>query len=250
MGARDPRNPGDARHVAIIMDGNGRWAEARGLPRVAGHEAGVESVRAITRHAARLGLDQLTLYAFSTENWKRPETEVDFLMELLRHYLVQERDELMDNSIRLSAIGRLDRLSEPVQETLAETASLTAKNDRMRLTLALNYGGQSELADAARRLARDAMEGRVDLDALKDGALERAVSDRLYQPDMVPLDLMIRTAGEQRLSNFLLWQTAYAEIYVTDVQWPDFREANLEAALEAFATRTRRFGGLVEKGGR
>jgi undecaprenyl diphosphate synthase len=236
--------------VAIIMDGNGRWAEARGLPRIQGHEAGVESVRAVTRHAAKLGLDQLTLYAFSTENWKRPGTEIEFLMALLEHYVVAERDELMENGIRLGSIGRIGSLPEGVVTSLRETEALTKDNDRLNLVLALSYGGRTELVDAARRLARDQATGAIDVEALDDEGLEKALEARMYQPSMPPLDLMVRTAGEMRLSNFLLWQTAYAELYVTDVHWPDFREDHLEAALAAFGTRQRRFGGLVEKGGR
>jgi len=245
----DATNPGRARHVAIIMDGNGRWAEARGMPRIHGHEAGVESVRAVTRHAARIGLERLTLYAFSTENWRRPAEEVDFLMGLLEHFLVEERSELMENDVRLLAVGRIDGLPRPVQRALAETVALTRDNRGLRLTLALNYGGRGELADAARRLAADALAGRVDPAALEGERLEREVAARLYQPDMPPVDLMIRTAGENRLSNFLLWQMAYAELWITDVCWPDFREDELEAALAAFATRVRRFGGLVGKVG-
>ena len=249
MTGPDPRNPGDARHVAIIMDGNGRWAEARGLPRILGHEAGVESVRAVTRHAARLGLEQLTLYAFSTENWRRPAEEVDFLMGLLEHFLVQERAELMDNDVRLIAIGRIQGLPAGVRAALAETRALTRGNRGLTLCLALNYGGRLELAEAARQLADDVRAGAVDLDELEGERLERALADRLYQPDMPAVDLMVRTAGESRLSNFLLWQMAYGEIWITDLCWPEFREEELEAALASFATRERRFGGLVKKVG-
>lgn len=245
----DPRNPGDARHVAIIMDGNGRWAEARGMPRILGHESGVECVRTVTRHAARLGLEQLTLYAFSTENWRRPAEEVDFLMGLLAHFLVEERAELMDNDVRLTSIGRIHGLPAPVRTALAETEALTRQNRGLRLCLALNYGGRSELADAARRLAEDAQAGRLDLAGLDGTDLEGALAARLYQPDMPPIDLLIRTAGEHRLSNFLLWQMAYGEIWITDLYWPDFREEELESALAVYATRERRFGGLVEKVG-
>ncbi|MDJ0522187.1 MAG: polyprenyl diphosphate synthase [Planctomycetota bacterium] len=233
------------RHVAIIMDGNGRWAQARGFARVRGHEHGVESVRAITRHAARLGLEQLTLFAFSTENWRRPETEVDRLMELLTHYLVEERDELMENDIRLTAIGRIEELPEDVQRTLAETEALTADNSGMTLCLALNYGARGELADAARTLALDAAAGRIDVAAMSSEEIERELDARTYQPDMPPLDLLVRTAGEQRLSNFLLWQMSYGEFHVADVTWPEFREAALEAALADYGSRKRSFGGLL-----
>jgi undecaprenyl diphosphate synthase len=231
------------RHVAIIMDGNGRWAEARGLARVRGHRAGVESVRAVTRHCARLGIEQLTLYAFSTENWKRPRTEVSTLMRLLRRYLIDERGELTDNGIRLTAIGRIDGLPGYVQEALRETERLTAKNPKMTLCLALNYGGRTEIADAAKSLAKDVAAGRLAPDAVDEAAL----AARLYQPGMPQLDLLVRTAGEQRVSNFLLWQLSYAEIYVSEVTWPDFREEELEAALAEYGTRTRRFGGLVRR---
>ncbi len=241
------KNPGGARHVAIIMDGNGRWAQGRGLARLRGHRAGVESVRAVTRHAARIGLAQLTLFAFSTENWKRPPNEVATLMRLLRQYLVDERDELQENRIRLTSIGRVDGLVPEVLEALRETERLTAANDGMTLCLALNYGARTELAEAAKRLALDAQAGRIDLASLEGPSLEAALTARLYQPDMPALDLMIRTAGEQRLSNFLLWQMSYGELWVTDVCWPEFREADLESALGEYATRVRRFGGLVQR---
>jgi undecaprenyl diphosphate synthase len=231
------------RHVALIMDGNGRWAEARNLARVRGHRAGVESVRAITRHAARLGLRQLTLFAFSTENWKRPRAEVSTLMRLLRRYLVEERGELMENDIRLTAIGRLTGLPTRVQDALEETRRLTQGNRGMTLCLALNYGGQTEIADAARALAADAVAGRVAPEAIDEAAL----AARLYQPAMPQLDLLVRTAGEQRVSNFLLWQLSYAEIVVSEVCWPEFREEELEAALAEYGRRVRRFGGLVPK---
>jgi undecaprenyl diphosphate synthase len=247
MSSEASKNPGGARHVAIIMDGNGRWAQGRGLARLLGHRAGVESVRAVTRHAARIGLAQLTLFAFSTENWKRPANEVATLMRLLRQYLVDERDELMENRIRLTSIGRVDGLVPEVLEALRETERLTAANDGMTLCLALNYGARTELAEAAKRLAQDAQAGRLDLASLEGPSLEAALTARLYQPDMPALDLMIRTAGEQRLSNFLLWQMSYGELWVTDVCWPEFREDDLESALAEYATRVRRFGGLVKR---
>jgi len=247
MASEALKNPGGARHVAIIMDGNGRWAQGRGLARLRGHRAGVESVRTATRHAARIGLAQLTLFAFSTENWKRPATEVATLMRLLRQYLIDERDELMENRIRLTSIGRVDGLVADVIEALRETERLTAANDGMTLCLALNYGARTELAEAAKRLALDAQAGRIDVSSLEGPSLEAALTARLYQPDMPPLDLMIRTAGEQRLSNFLLWQMSYGELWVTDVCWPEFREDDLESALTEYATRVRRFGGLVKR---
>lgn len=231
------------RHTAIIMDGNGRWAEARGLARVRGHRAGAESVRAVTRHAARIGLEQLTLFAFSTENWKRPKHEVTYLFRLLRRYLIEERGEMMDNGIRLTAIGRIEAIPGYVQEALEETKALTAKNSKMTLCLALNYGGRLEIVDAAKALATDVAAGRLLVDAIDEKALEA----RLYQPTMPPLDLLVRTAGEQRVSNFLLWQLSYAELLVVDTPWPDFREEELESAVAAYGTRERRFGGLVRK---
>ena len=247
MSSEASKNPGGARHVAIIMDGNGRWAQGRGLARLRGHRAGVESVRAVTRHAAHIGLAQLTLFAFSTENWKRPPNEVATLMRLLRKYLIDERDELMENRIRLTSIGRVDGLVPEVLEALRETEQLTAANDGMTLCLALNYGARTELAEAAKRLAQDAQAGLLDLSQLEGPSLEAALTARLYQPEMPALDLMIRTAGEQRLSNFLLWQMSYGELWVTDVCWPEFREDDLESALAEYATRVRRFGGLVKR---
>jgi undecaprenyl diphosphate synthase len=241
------KNPGGARHVAIIMDGNGRWAQGRGFGRVRGHRAGVESVRASTRQGARVGLQQLTLFAFSTENWKRPADEVATLMRLLREYLIDERSELMENNIRLTSIGHVEGLPKEVVEALRETERLTARNAGMVLCLALNYGARTELAEAARRLALDHAAGRIDVAALDGAGLEAALTARLYQPQMPPLDLMIRTAGERRLSNFLLWQMSYGELWVTEVCWPDFREDDLDAALADYATRVRRFGGLVTR---
>ena len=229
------------------MDGNGRWAQARGLARIRGHEHGVESVRAVTRRAAALGLEQLTLFAFSTENWKRPKGEVAYLMHLLKRFLVAERKELMANNIRLTAMGRLDELGD-VRKALDKTRAMTAQNTGTTLCLALNYGARLELADAARSLALDALAGRISAETLRDAtpeALEALVGERLYQPEMPPLDLLIRTAGEQRLSNFLLWQMSYGEFYVAETPWPEFREADLDLALAAYAGRRRSFGGLL-----
>jgi undecaprenyl diphosphate synthase len=231
------------RHVAIIMDGNGRWAEARGMPRIRGHRVGAESVRAVTRHAARLGLEQLTLFAFSTENWRRPRHEVTYLFRLLRRYLVEERGELMENGIRLAHVGRIDAIPEYVREALAETEALTEKNPKMTLCLALNYGGRGEIVDATKAVVRDVLSGALAPEAVD----EAAIRSRLYQPSMPELDLLVRTAGEQRVSNFLLWQLSYAEIVVVDACWPDFREEELEAALAEYGTRVRRFGGIVRK---
>lgn len=226
------------RHLAIIMDGNGRWAEARGLPRVAGHEAGAESVRAITRACREAGLQALTLYSFSTENWRRPEDEVKALMGLLGRFLVEERREILDNDIRLNAIGQLDRLPLAVRAALKELMHASRNNKGMVLTLALSYGGRAEIVEAAKALAKKAAAGRLRPDQID----EAAFAAELGTAGLPDPDLLIRTSGELRLSNFLLWQLAYAEIYVTDVLWPDFRRAELEKALASFGTRERRFG--------
>jgi undecaprenyl diphosphate synthase len=227
--------------VAIIMDGNGRWAEERGLPRFKGHEVGAESVRAITRECARLGLKELTLYAFSTENWRRPDAEVGLLMELLERYLVEERRELMDNGIVFRAVGELERLPARVLREYETTRAMSERNGGMVLRLALSYGSRQELLRAAQGVARLAVaEGLEAALALQEDDLRRF----LYDPTMRDPDLLIRTAGELRLSNFLLWQLSYAELYVARVAWPDFREAALHEALRAYGARERRFGGL------
>ena len=227
------------RAVAIIMDGNGRWAEAQGLPTLRGHERGAESVRAVTREAARLGIEELTLYAFSTENWRRSQDEVTGLMELLRRYLVEERAEIMENGIRFRAIGELDRLPDEIQAEFATTRDLSAANTGMVLRLALSYGGRRELLRAAQAVARLALEeGLERVMDLEEDDLRRF----LYDPDMADPDLLVRTAGEMRVSNFLLWQISYAEFVASDVLWPDFREEALHAALRAYAARERRFG--------
>jgi undecaprenyl diphosphate synthase len=220
------------RHVAIIMDGNGRWAETRGLPRVAGHRAGADAVRDVTRAARRIGIEALTLYAFSAENWARPEPEVDALMHLLAEFLESERGEMMANGIRLNAIGDLERLPAEVREKLASVRAETARNAGMTLTLALSYGGRQELVQAARRAA--AAKG----DALQAADLEAA----LWTAGLPELDLLVRTSGERRISNFLLWQCAYAELVFSDVLWPDFRDAELFATIAEFQARERRFG--------
>ncbi len=226
------------RHLAVIMDGNGRWATARGLPRVAGHEAGAESVREITRACRRKGIQALTLYSFSTENWRRPEDEVGALMGLLARFLVEERREILDNDIRLNAIGQLDRLPLAVRAALKELMHASRQNRGMVLTLALSYGSRAEIVEAARSLAKKAAAGRLKPDAID----EAAFAAELGTAGLPDPDLLVRTSGELRLSNFLLWQLAYAEMYVTDVLWPDFRTPQLEAALEAYGTRERRFG--------
>ena len=228
------------RHIAIIMDGNGRWAKHRTWARIRGHRAGVRAVRETTEECARLGIRQLTLYAFSSENWKRPQREVDLLMRLLKRFLVSERPTIQENNIRFRTIGRIDRLPKEVQKEIAETARLSRGNTGTTLCLALNYGGRAEIADAARRIAEGARDGAID-PAQVDEAL---IARHLYQPEMPEPDLLIRTAGEMRISNFLLWQVSYAEIHVTDVLWPDFRAADLHKAIRDFAGRDRRFGGL------
>jgi undecaprenyl diphosphate synthase len=229
------------RHVAVIMDGNGRWAQERGLPRTRGHAEGVESVREITRTCARLHLDQLTLYAFSEENWRRPKHEVRLLMRLLRRFLVRERGEIMENSVRLQSIGRLHRLPDDVRAELDKTIELSKDNDGMVLNLALSYGGRQELVDAMRTIAERVRRGEIEPGAVD----EDLITAHLYQPDMPPADLLIRTAGEMRVSNFLLWQISYCELYVTQVCWPEFREQGLLEAFQSYARRMRKFGGLV-----
>jgi undecaprenyl diphosphate synthase len=219
------------------MDGNGRWAAARGLPRVAGHKAGVDSVRAIVRAAGELGIQTLTLYSFSTENWLRPAEEVGELMKLLSWALNKETLELDKNNVRLSAIGRLDAMPKAVQDELSSAIARLKDNTGLNLVLALNYGGRQEILDAANRAIA---AGDLELD-------EASIADHLYTADLPELDLMIRTSGEMRISNFLLWQVAYAELHVTPVLWPDFRKEHLVAALEDFQKRDRRFGGLSAK---
>jgi undecaprenyl diphosphate synthase len=226
------------RHVAIIMDGNGRWAELRQEARLFGHREGSESVRAVTRTARRIGLSALTLYAFSSQNWARPADEVAGLMELLRDYLEKERDELMENAIRLHAIGDLDKLPRFVRDPLEKLRAETASNDKMTLTLALSYGGREELLRAARTLAQQAMAGALDPEKMQAQDLERA----LWTHGLPEVDLVVRTSGEQRISNFLLYQLAYAELIFTEALWPDFRDAAFLEAVLRYQGRERRFG--------
>jgi undecaprenyl diphosphate synthase len=216
-------------HIAIIMDGNGRWAQERAMRRVLGHREGIGSVREITTECAKLGVKSLTLYAFSVENWKRPRAEVRYLMGLLRQFLVQERATLMENGVRLIAIGRVADLPADALAALRETEELTAGNDGMLLRLALSYGGRTEIADGIKRIARDAMRGALEVDAID----EETLRNYLYDPSTPDPDLMIRTAGEMRISNFLLWQISYSEIYIAERCWPEFRRAQLHAALLA-----------------
>ncbi|MBL9134760.1 MAG: isoprenyl transferase [Verrucomicrobiales bacterium] len=227
-------------HIAIIMDGNGRWAKKRGLPRIEGHRQGAESVRAIVRAAGELGIRYLTLYAFSVENWNRPKDEVDTLMKYLARYLRNEIGELNRNNVRLEAIGQIWRLPEFVQEQLKKTKAALATNNGLTLILSLSYGGRTEIVDAVREIAAKAKEGRIEPAEIN----ERTVADHLYTRHWPDPDLLIRTSGELRVSNFLLWQISYAEFVVTDTLWPEFRKAQLVAALEEYNRRHRRFGGL------
>lgn len=229
------------RHIAVILDGNGRWARRQGLRRVEGHEAGVQGVRDITTECAKLGVETLTLYAFSSENWKRPRFEVSYLMRLLRRYLIEERPELMENAIRLTSIGRLGDLPSRVLQTLRETEELTRKNRGMNLCLALSYGGRAEIVDAVKRLAFEVKANRVDPEKIDESLLR----SYFYDPELSDPDLLIRTAGEMRLSNFLLWQASYTEIFVTPVCWPEFRRAHLYEAIDSYQSRERKFGGLT-----
>jgi undecaprenyl diphosphate synthase len=231
-----------ARHVGIIMDGNGRWATRRGMPRSAGHKAGLDALRRITKAAPDLGIEVLTVFAFSTENWKRPKPEVDFLMDLLVEYCRREIDALCANGVRLQALGRIDEMPEPQRSEIRRAVELTRGNDRLVLNLAVNYGGRAELVDAFKALAAKVQAGEIDLEAVD----EALVGEHLYTRGMPDMDLVIRTAGEMRLSNFLLWQSSYSEIYVTDVAWPDFTGEHLAEALRSFGRRERRFGGLVK----
>ena len=232
-------------HIAIIMDGNGRWARKRSLPRAAGHKAGVEAVRTTVETCTRLGIQALTLYAFSVENWKRPRTEVDTLWRLLRVYLRRELPEILSNGIRFSCMGRLDGLPPQVRQELQNTIDATAHNRGMRLNVAINYSGRAELVDAINAIVEDA---RLE-ERLRDLRVdEEAIASRLYTADLPDPDLLIRTSGEMRISNFLLWQIAYAELYVTDTLWPDFRRADLMHAILDYQKRDRRFGGLNPEG--
>jgi undecaprenyl diphosphate synthase len=230
------------RHVAVIMDGNGRWARRRSLPRVAGHRAGVEPVRMTVETCARLGIGHLTLYAFSVENWKRPATEVETLWSLLRHYLKREILHLMKNNIRLRAIGRVEALSEDVRRDLEQAVRRTEANSGLTLNLAINYGGRAEIVDAVNRLIEDARRRGILAQLKVD---EELLGRNLYTAGQPEPDLLIRTSGEMRISNFLLWQIAYAELYVSEVCWPDFDRAALLEALSAYQKRDRRFGGLA-----
>jgi undecaprenyl diphosphate synthase len=239
--AAESARPGPVpRHVAIIMDGNGRWAQKRGLPRIEGHRQGVASVRRITEHCVQLGIEQLTLYCLSSENWRRPEAELAFLMQLLGHYMVEERDLLMRQRVRVAMIGSRAGLPPETLADVDRTIEICSVNDGMRLCLAINYGSRGEIVAAARSLAREVAAGRLDPEAID----EDLVASRLDTAGMPDPDLLIRTAGEMRLSNFLLWQSSYAELWVTPVAWPEFAEEHLDEALAEYARRDRRFGGI------
>jgi len=231
------------RHVAIIMDGNGRWASGRGLPRIVGHRRGKEAVRAVVETARRLGIPYLSLYAFSTENWNRPQKEVDALMGLLRRYLATELRKMMRNQIRLLAMGNLERLPFAVQEALRRNMEATRNNTGMTVVLAVSYGGREELAAAMRTIAREVQSGELDPEDIS----ERTVSAHLSTAGIPDPDLLIRTSGEMRVSNFLLWQIAYSELLVTPTLWPDFGEAEFIAALSHYQGRERRFGRTPEQ---
>jgi undecaprenyl diphosphate synthase len=230
---------GMPRHVGIIMDGNGRWARERGLAREEGHERGADSVRTVVRAARKLGVKALTLFAFSSQNWDRPPEEVFHLMGLLRRYLLQEREEILDNGIRLVTVGEPTRLPPYVREPLFELMTASAHNSDMMLCLALSYGGREMIAKAVRDMCKAAKNGELNPDDVDVDMVSRFLDSSRILP---PLDLLIRTSGEHRISNFFLWETAYAELYFTDKQWPDFGRPELLAALTDFATRERRFG--------
>ena len=228
------------RHIAIIMDGNGRWAKERGLPRIKGHEQGSESVRAVTEECVALGVEFLTVYAFSTENWKRPPEEVQALWLLLEHFIAQEIPTLMKNNVRLRTIGRIHELPESCQLALENAIALTAKNNATTLVLALNYSGRTELVDATRGLCAQAAAGTLDPATIDADT----IAAHLYTHDIPDPDILIRTSGELRLSNFLLWQLSYTEIVVTQKLWPDFGKQDLRDAIAEFARRERRYGGV------
>ena len=231
---------GVPRHIAIIMDGNGRWAKARGLPRAAGHKAGGEAVRKVLRAAGEAGVECLTLYAFSSENWRRPETEINDLMGLLRFYLSSELEAIHREGVRLKILGDHSAFKPDIVRMIDHALEKTAGNDRMTLAVALNYGARAELARVTRSLAARAAAGRIDPEAIDEATIDAA----LDTSELPPLDLLIRTSGEHRLSNFLLWQAAYAELLFVDTLWPDFDGDHLRAAIADFAGRERRFGGL------
>jgi undecaprenyl diphosphate synthase len=228
------------RHIAVIMDGNGRWAQRQDLPRIEGHRRGVETVRKITEECSELGIGHLTLYCLSSENWKRPAAEIDFLMHLLEQYMIEERATIMENNMQVRMIGRRTDIPDHVLRELDETVAMSQANSGMWLNLAINYGGRAELVDAVRTIGERIEAGKLDAAAIT----EATIDDHLYTAGTPDPDLLVRTAGEMRISNFLLWQVSYAEIWVTDRCWPEFDEATLHQAIRDFAARERRFGGL------
>lgn len=229
------------RHIAVIMDGNGRWAERQGLPRIEGHRRGVQTVRKVTEECASMGIEQLTLYCLSSENWKRPQQEIDFLMHLLEQYMIEERNTIMDNNIRVRTLGRRTNIPEQVLRELDQTVSMSSANEGMWLNLAINYGGRAEIVDAVRSIGGKVAAGQIASEEIN----EQTISDHLYTAGREDPDLLIRTAGEMRISNFLLWQISYAEIWVTEKCWPAFELATLHEAICDFAARSRKYGGLA-----
>ena len=229
-------------HIAIILDGNGRWAKKRGLPRTAGHQEGAMNVREITKLCANIGIKALTVYAFSTENWKRPDEEVKFLMKLPIKFFNEFAPELVENNIRLKVIGNVEELPTDLQQKVLEISELTKNNTKMTLTIALNYGSQDEIKQAVQAIATDVKNGQLNVEDINEGVIDQ----HLMTSDLPPLDLMIRTSGELRISNYLLWQLAYAELYFTSIAWPDFKEEQLYEALSDYQKRNRRFGALNE----
>ncbi len=235
LGIRQEQIP---RHIAIIMDGNGRWAQKRGLPRVEGHNEGGKTVEQIATDCVDLGIEYLTLYSFSMENWKRPKAEVDALMHLYTEYLIGIRPMMMKNHVKLLHFGQLDNLPVKLQVELTKSIEMTANNPGMTLGLALNYGGRAEIADAVKKIARKCVQGTLSTEEID----EKCINHHLYTAGVPDPDLLIRTANEMRISNFLLWQISYSEFYVTDTLWPDFKKPDLEKAILAYAGRSRRFG--------
>ena len=228
------------RHIAIIMDGNGRWAQAKGKPRVEGHRHGVGTVRMISETSAELGIEAVTLYCLSSENWKRPKAELDFLMHLLEQYLIEERRTINEQGMQLKVIGRRNRLPENVVAEMNRTIEMSASNSGTKLVLAVDYGGRDEITSAVRSIASAVSAGELSMDDID----EETVSNRLYTAGLPEVDLMIRTGGDMRVSNFLLWQLSYAELWVTEKSWPDFQQADFLSAIRDFTTRQRRFGGI------
>ena len=231
-------------HIAIIMDGNGRWARSKGLARHKGHQAGVQALTGVVRQAGELGVSSLTVYAFSTENWKRPGSEVSFLMNLFQQTLLRQARDLFENNTKVRVIGRRAQLSQGVLKAINQIEELTAKNEGLELNIAFNYGGRAEILDMVCRVADDLTKGRQDSNQLTEEDLQQY----LYNPAIPEIELLIRTAGEQRLSNYLLWQSAYAELYFCEKYWPDFTGEDLIKAINSFQIRSRRFGGLEETG--